>query len=149
MSSSMMAEGDTKTASLDPAKWAGYNQALLRAAELPSPTPPDHFLRKFGQSSREVIEGGSSDSDVTQVLSLINGHVEKTIIGDSKAVVYQAIDGAATPEEKVAAAFLCILSRPPTPAELDLMLPEAKKGRDGLKNILYALLNSNEFIFIL
>ena len=149
MDSSMMAEGDAKTASLDPAKWAGYNKALLRAAELPSPTPPDHFLRKFGQSSREVIEGGSADSDVTQVLSLINGHVEKTIIGDSKAVVYQAIDGAATPEEKVAAAFLCILSRPPTPAELDLMLPEAKKGRDGLKNILYALLNSNEFIFIL
>ena len=149
MSSSMMAEGDTKTASLDPAKWAGYNQALLRAAELPSPTPPDHFLRKFGQSSREVIEGGSSDSDVTQVLSLINGHVEKTIIGDSKAIVYQAIESAATPEEKVTAAFLSILSRTPTPAEMDLMLPEAKKGRDGVKNILYALLNSNEFIFIL
>ncbi len=149
MDSSMMAEGDAKTASLDPAKWAGYNKALLRAAELPSPTPPDHFLRKFGQSSREVIEGGSADSDVTQVLSHINGHVEKTIIGDSKAIVYQAIESAATPEEKVTAAFLSILSRTPTPAEMDLMLPEAKKGRDGVKNILYALLNSNEFIFIL
>ena len=47
------------------------------------------------------------------------------------------------------AAFLTILSRYPTPAELDLMLPEAKTGRDGVKNIIYALLNSNEFIFIL
>ena len=86
---------------------------------------------------------------MTQVLSLINGHVEKTIIGDSKAIVYQAIDAASTPEEKVKAAFLTILSRYPTPAELDLMLLEAKAGRDGIKNIIYALLNSNEFIFIL
>ena len=147
--SSMMAEGDAKNSGVDPAKWAGYNKDLLRASELPSPTRPDHFLRKFGQSSREVIEGASTDSDVTQVLSLINGHVEKNIIGDSKAIVYKAIDSASTPEEKVKAAFLTILSRYPTPAELDLMLPEAKTGRDGVKNIIYALLNSNEFIFIL
>jgi len=149
MESTMMAAGDGKNTSTDPAKWSGYNKELLRASELPSPTPPNHFLRKFGQSSREVIEGGSSDSDVTQVLSLINGHVEKNIVGDSKAVVYKAIDAATSPEEKVKAAFITILSRPPTPAELDLMLPEAKKGRDGIKNIIYALLNSNEFIFIL
>lgn len=149
MDSSMMAETDPKSTAVDPAKWAGYNKDLLRAAELPSPTRPDHFLRKFGQSSREVIEGASTDSDVTQVLSLINGHVEKTIIGDSKALVYKAIDAASSPEEKVKAAFLTILSRNPTPAELDLMLPEAKAGRTGIKNIIYALLNSNEFIFIL
>lgn len=146
----MMAESDSKTSTLnDPKRWDGYSKDLLRSFELPSPTPPDHFLRKFGQSSREVIEGASTDSDVTQVLSLINGHVEKNIIGDSKALVYKAINDAASPEDKVRAAFLTILSRPPTPAELDLMLPEAKKGRDGMKNIIYALLNSNEFIFIL
>ena len=46
------------------------------------------------------------------------------------------------------AAFLAILTRYPTPAEMDLMLAEAKKGRDGVKNMIYALLNSNEFIFI-
>lgn len=149
MDTSMMAETDAKAGTMDASKWAGYNKDLLRSSELPSPTSPSHFLRKFGQSSREVIEGASSDSDVTQVLSLINGHVEKTIIGDSKAVVYKAIDAASTPEDKVKAAFLTILSRYPTPAELDLMLPEAKKGRDGVKNIIYALLNSNEFIFIL
>ncbi|MDB6132211.1 MAG: hypothetical protein JWM59_454 [Verrucomicrobiales bacterium] len=150
MESSMTAAGDSKASAMqDPAKWAGYSKAFLRSYELPSPTPPDHFLRKFGQSSREVIEGGSTDSDVTQVLSLINGHVEKNIIGDSKALIYKAINDAATPEDKVRAAFITILSRQPTPAEMDLMLPEAKKGRDGIKNILYALLNSNEFIFIL
>jgi hypothetical protein len=149
MDTSMMAETDAKAATVDPAKWAGYNKDLFRSFELASPTPPNHFLRKFGQSSREVIEGASTDSDVTQVLSLINGHVEKNIVGDSKAMVYKAIDSATTPEDKVKAAFLTILSRNPTPAELDLMLPEAKKGRDGIKNIIYALLNSNEFIFIL
>ena len=151
MEPSMMATGDSSVSSMmaDTAKWSGYNKSLLRSFELPSPTPPDHFLRKFGQSSREVIDGASADSDVTQVLSLINGHVEKNIIGDSNAVVYKAIDAAASPEDKVKAAFLSVLSRQPSPAELELMTPEAAKGRDGIKNILYALLNSSEFIFIL
>lgn len=150
MDKGMMASNDAAAGTMtDAAKWSGYSKELLRASELSSPTPPQHFLRKFGQSSREVIEGGSSESDVTQVLSLINGHVERNIVGDSRAVVYKAIDAAATPEAKVKAAFLGILTRYPTPAELDLMLPEAKKGREGIKNILYALLNSNEFMFIL
>lgn len=151
MMDNMMSAKDpaAATTSKDAARWAGYSNDLLRASELSAPTPPEHFLRKFGQSSREVIEGGSSESDVTQILSLINGHVEKNIVAESKAVVYKAIDAAASPEDKVKAAFLAILTRYPTPAELDLLLPEAKKGREGIKNILYALLNSNEFIFIL
>ncbi len=150
MDSSMMASKDANATSMsDGAKWKGLNKDLLRASELPSPTPPQHFLRKFGQSSREVIEGGSSESDVTQVLSLINGHVEKNIVNDSRAVIYKAIESADSPEGKVKAAFLSILTRYPTPAELELMLPEAKKGREGIKNILYALLNSNEFMFVL
>ncbi|MFN5960162.1 MAG: DUF1549 domain-containing protein [Verrucomicrobiota bacterium] len=151
MMDSMMSAKDSNAAAAtkDSAKWSGYNAGLLRAAELSAPTPPDHFLRKFGQSSREVIEGGSSESDVTQVLSLINGHVEKSIIAESKAVVYKSIDAAASPEDKVKAAFLAVLTRYPTPAELDLLVPEAKKGREGIKNILYVLLNSNEFMFIL
>ncbi|HWB07282.1 MAG TPA: DUF1549 domain-containing protein [Verrucomicrobiales bacterium] len=150
MDKSMMAANDANAGMMsDGSKWNGMNPSLLRASELASPTPPQHFLRKFGQSSREVIEGGSSDSDVTQVLSLINGHVEKNIVNDSKAVVYKAINAADSPEGKVKAAFLAILTRYPTPAELDLMLPEAKKGNAGIKNIIYALLNSNEFMFIL
>jgi hypothetical protein len=151
MDSSMMSSKDASAAAMmsDTGKWNGYNKELMRASELPSPTSPTHFLRKFGQSSREVIEGSSSDSDVTQVLSLINGHVEKNIVGDSRAVVYKAIDAAPTPEGKVKAAFLSILTRYPTPAEMDLMLAEAKKGREGVKNIIFALLNSNEFVFIL
>ena len=151
MMDNMMSAKDPAAAatSKDAARWAGYSNDLIRASELSAPTPPEHFLRKFGQSSREVIEGGSSESDVTQILSLINGHVEKNIVAESKAVVYKAIDAAASPEDKVKAAFLAILTRYPTPAELDLLLPEAKKGREGIKNILYALLNSNEFIFIL
>lgn len=151
MMDNMMSAKDPAAAatSKDAARWSGYSNDLIRASELSAPTPPEHFLRKFGQSSREVIEGGSSESDVTQILSLINGHVEKNIVAESKAVVYKAIDAAASPEDKVKAAFLAILTRYPTPAELDLLVPEAKKGREGIKNILYALLNSNEFIFIL
>lgn len=36
----------------------GYQgQVLVRASELPTPLPLGHFLRQFGQSDRESIEG--------------------------------------------------------------------------------------------
>ena len=49
----------------------------MRASELRSPMPNGHFLRQFGQSNREVIENSSKDSDVTQILSILNA-IEKT-----------------------------------------------------------------------
>ena len=51
-------------------------------------------------------------------------------------------------DERVAAVFLSALSRPPSRAELARYVPVVKaKGRDGLADVMWTLLNSSEFIF--
>jgi hypothetical protein len=42
---------------------------MARASELPSPAPPNHFLRKFGQSDRISIDGATNEGSLTQTLT--------------------------------------------------------------------------------
>lgn len=127
----------------------GNYGGLKRASELGSPMKPGHFLRQFGQSSREVIQGASTDSDVTQVLSILNGHVEREVVNNSGAVVYDNLGKAKSEAEKVNVLFLSTLSRKPTPDELQFMLAEVKaNGQAGYRNVLAALLTTSEFIFV-
>lgn len=130
-------------------RWTSYSGELLRASELPSPAPANHFLRKFGQSAREVIEGQTTESDVTQILSLINGHVESNIIGNGSAVIYQNMEKAATPEEKIEVAFLSTLTRRPTSEEMEIFKNNVEAvGERGYDDLVWTLFNTNEFIFV-
>lgn len=140
--------GDAAMTENDP-RWASYPADLLRASELPSPTPGDHFLRKFGQSARDVIEGSTKESDVTQILSLINGQINSRVIGNSNAVLYQEIEKAETAENKLDVAFLSILTRRPSADEKELFLANIEKnGAQGYDNMVWALFNSSEFMFL-
>lgn len=121
----------------------------MRASELGSPMSPGHFIRQFGQSSREVIEGASKDSDVTQVLSIVNGHVEKELINNSGAELFKNLNKAGSPEEKIKVLFLSILTRSPSEDEMAMMLDEVKANGDGgYKNIASALICTSEFMFM-
>ena len=125
------------------------DSGLKRASELSSPMKPGHFLRQFGQSSREVIQGGSTESDVTQVLSILNGHVERDLVNNGSAAIYKHMDKAKSPAEKINVLFLSTLTRKPTPDELQFMLAEVKAdGRNGYQNVLAALVSTSEFIFV-
>lgn len=127
----------------------GNYGGMKRASELGSPMKPGHFLRQFGQSSREVIQGASTESDVTQVLSILNGHVERQLVGNSSAAIYKDLEKAKSPAEKVNVLFLSTLSRKATPDELQFMLAEVKaNGHSGYKNVLSALIATSEFIFV-
>jgi len=120
----------------------------MRASELPSPMPAGHFLRQFGQSSREVIDGASTESDVTQVLSILNGEVEKNLVGNDGAHIYKQLAKGKTPEEKINILFMSILTRTPDADEMAMMLDEVKtNGNKGYKNIMSALICTSEFMF--
>ncbi|MFT4546891.1 MAG: hypothetical protein ACI8XO_000900 [Verrucomicrobiales bacterium] len=122
---------------------------MKRASELGSPMKPGHFLRQFGQSSREVIQGASTESDVTQVLSILNGHVERNLVNDSGADVFKSLAEGKSDAEKVNILFMSTLSRKATPDELQFMLAEVKANGDrGYRNVLAALLTTSEFIFV-
>jgi Protein of unknown function (DUF1549)/Protein of unknown function (DUF1553) len=127
-----------------------YNKdAKVRASELPSPAPRDHFLFLFGASDREVVDASSREPNVGQVLSLMNGFVQRELVNKSSAHLYKTLEGAKTDKEKIRRLYIAILNRPPTDEEMIWMLDEVKKdGNAGYRNIVSALVMSSEFLFL-
>lgn len=121
----------------------------VRASELPSPAPREHFLYLFGASDREVVEGASKDPNVGQVLSMMNGYVQRQLVGNSSAHVYKSLEGAGSEGEKIRRIYLAILNRPPTEKEMGWMKEEVTaRGEEGYRNIVASLVMSSEFLFL-
>ncbi len=123
--------------------------AMVRASELPSPAPRDHFLYLFGASDREVVDAASREPNVSQVLSLMNGFVQKQLVNNPSAHLYKSLEGATTANEKILRLYIAILSRPPSDEEMAWLLDEVKsQGDAGYRNIVSALVMSSEFLFL-
>jgi Protein of unknown function (DUF1553)/Protein of unknown function (DUF1549) len=127
-----------------------YNKdSQVRASELPSPAPRDHLLYLFGQSERSVVNGASHDPNVGQVLSLMNGFVQRQLVNNPNAHLYKSLVGAKTDEEKIRRIYIAILNRPPNTTEMEWMKEELKSSeKQGLQNIVSALVMSSEFLFL-
>lgn len=136
---------DSQTAS----QWNGYGDEYYRASELPSPAPAGHFLREFGQSNRESIENSSQEATVSQALSLMNGPLFDKLTMENTQLM-QRFHGASTDEGRANAIFLSLFSRKPTDEERTLcrLTVEDKGKADGWKHIIWALLNTREFVFV-
>ncbi len=125
------------------------NGQFRRASELPSPAPTKHFLREFGQSDRDTIENANTDPAVTQVLRLMNGFVDQTIGKDPNTVLIRNVLEADDEKGAVEAVFLTMLSRRPAADELKLWRRDFQKDpRTACTDLIWTLINSNEFIFI-
>jgi hypothetical protein len=125
------------------------NDAQVRASELPSPAPRSHFLYLFGQSERDVVEGASREPNVGQVLSLMNGFVQRQLVNNPDAHLYKGLKGAKSDEEKIRRIYVAILNRPPNAEEMGWMKEEiTASGEQGLRNIVSALVMSSEFLFL-
>lgn len=125
----------------------GALKGMARASELQSPAPKGHVLHTFGQSDRVLLDSASKEANATQVLSMMNGQVEKLVVANDQAHVYQLSQG--NTHDRIRSLFLGILSRPPSLAEMQLMEAEIDaRGEAGYRNIVSALLNTREFLFI-
>ncbi len=121
---------------------------LARAAELPSPMPPGHFLRQFGQSDRESIQANSTDGSVPQVLQMFNGPITHMIL-HPKSLMYSTVTGEKTPGDRVQVIFQSILARSPTAEEKQIALSEIEAhGESGYGNVIWSLVNTREFLFV-
>lgn len=122
-------------------------KGIARASELASPAPVGHLLHTFGQSERLLLEGASKEANTSQVLMMLNGKVESLVVANPNAHIHKNAKGS--PRDKIKTAFLGTLSRLPSPDELAIMEAEiATRGDAGFRNVLSALINSREFLFI-
>lgn len=142
--------GDSMSMSMGMAQTRRYDRdAMVRASELPSPAPREHFLYLFGSSDRDVVDAASREPNVGQVLSLMNGFVQKELVNKPTAALYKTLEGATTEKEKIRRLYIAILNRPPTDEEMGWMLDEVKNQKDaGYRNIVSALVMSSEFLFL-
>ncbi|MEL6110872.1 MAG: DUF1553 domain-containing protein, partial [Planctomycetota bacterium] len=123
---------------------------LCRASELPGPQNAEHFLRQFGQSDRETIDGSTVEATVPQILAMFNGPITHVMLEPGSAIVDDvlAIDSA---RERVDAIFMAVLARKPSTQDRGLAARELSRmssANVGYGNIIWALLNTREFLFV-
>jgi hypothetical protein len=123
------------------------SMVLRRAAELDQPAPNGHFLIDFGQSPRNLIDGSSKIGSVPQVLTMMNGQAQQ-MLTNSDSLIFRTMDKVNSPSEKVEALFLSVLSRRPTMNEKEIAKRAIGGGDDGFSNMIWALINTREFIFV-
>jgi len=121
---------------------------LARASELQAPLPPEHFLRQFGQGDRELIEGAGRSGSVSQILTMFNGEITHMML-ERGSVIYDTVMSAPNSRSRIDAIFYSILTRPPRSNERDVVEREFKSsGAAGVGNVIWALINTKEFLFI-
>ena len=94
---------------------------LRRASEQNSPANPDHFLREFGQSDRDLIDNSRKEASIPQVLNLMNGSLRWRLI-DKHSPLAKAVIAEETLKQKIKTVYQAMLQRLPTEKEIELCL---------------------------
>ena len=132
-------------------KNCGYEGlTLVRASELPQPSGASHLLRQFGQGDRETIETARQSATVPQILTLFNGWMTHAMLAKG-SVIYDAVSQQNTMKSAVDTIFLAILTHEPD-ADMrraaEQEIKQASNPAAGCGNLIWALLNTREFLFI-
>lgn len=123
-------------------------QELVRASELPQPLPEGHFLRQFGQSDRQSIADSHTDGTVPQLMTMFNGPVTHMML-EGGSVIYNEVMAEKSVDTQINRIFILVLNRHPTAAERSVAQKEIKAaGPAGYGNVIWALLNTREFLFV-
>jgi len=123
---------------------------LVRASELPQPSPANHLMQQFGQGDRLAIETARQVATVPQILTLFNGWMTHAML-EQGSVIYDEVAKQKTMRGAVDTIFLAILTHKPTAQMRQLAEREIKQAETpaaGCGNLIWALLNTREFMFI-
>ena len=134
---------------VDPAKFPEKlgNSYMLRVSELPSqPERDSHFLRAFGQSSRELADDGSLEGNIPQMLMLMNGQFQ-TLLSDPESRLMQEVSHRKNKGPAIDTLYATFYSRQPTQEERST-IKRAMDGGTTLEDLAWTLFNTPEFLFV-
>ena len=127
----------------------GPAKGIARASELEAPAPVGHLLREFGQSARNLVGESTTEANMAQILEVMNGHVEKMVVSNQGASVYDALKKGTTEADKTRYIYYAILSRPPSDEEMNMLMRDVIDGsRESYQNLVSALISTHEFMFV-
>lgn len=118
----------------------------VRAADLESPAPRGHYLREFGQSDRDLVDNANLEATMPQALVLMNSPLISQILTRRTQLGF-GLARAKTPEEQAEVVYLTLLSRRPTATELSTWRQAQAAGLDSIEDLVFALVNSRQFLF--
>lgn len=124
-----------------------------RAIELPDAEYPDYFLNTFAKPRRmSVCEcERSPDPSLTQALHTLNGDTLTAKFADKNGRLAKLIAAAKPHDEVVTELYLVTLCRLPTDAERvasQKFLSTAASPAECYEDLLWALINSKQFLFV-
>jgi hypothetical protein len=134
-----------------PEKFAGL-PAGTRAIQLPDGEVNHPFLKTFGQPARELACEceRESDSNLAQALQLINGPTINEKLRNPGNRLGKLLEAKKSDLDVLNDLYLTTLSRTPLPGEVNASLAHVAKATDkrkGWEDVLWALLNTREFLF--
>ncbi|RLS33800.1 MAG: DUF1553 domain-containing protein [Planctomycetota bacterium] len=111
------------------------------------------FLVTFGKPKRaSVCEcERTPDENLAQALHTLNGEIIAAKVADAAGRVAKLVDSGLGADACVEDIFLATLCRPPTTAEAEdarSLVAASPSPREGLEDLLWALINSKHFIFV-
>ncbi|HET6572240.1 MAG TPA: DUF1553 domain-containing protein [Fimbriiglobus sp.] len=134
-----------------PEKFAGL-PAGTRAVQLPDGEVNHPFLKTFGQPARELACEceRESDGNLAQALQLINGPTVNDKVRSPSNRLAALLSSKKPGEQVLEELYFTALSRAPEPDEVTAALAHvarAKDKRKGWEDVLWAILNTREFLF--
>jgi hypothetical protein len=125
---------------------------VKRAVQVPNEKVNNDFLDMFGRSNRITpCECETSLSPkLPQVLYLLNSDEVQRKLTDKNGFIAEMMKPGRTTDEIIDETFLRTFSRQPRPAERQdaaALIEKSSNRRQAIEDLLWALLNANEFLF--
>jgi hypothetical protein len=123
-----------------------------RAIELPDSNFASYFLDTLGRPLRTIACEceRTSQPNLAQVLHIANGDVIQNKLSDKSGRIARLVDAEADDEALIRELYLVTFSRPPTDEELSRaqsIIGSTDDRRPAVEDLMWALLNSREFLF--
>jgi hypothetical protein len=122
-----------------------------RAVQIADGGTSNYFLSSFGRSQRQTAceAEATTAPTLSQALHLLNGDTLSRKIGESKWL-QTMLDENKKPAEIIETIYIACLSRKPSPEEaqkLEAIVAAEPNARNAVDDVLWAVLNSREFLF--